>query len=178
VVAGAFLFSWLAAAGIGGAARGASEAAANAVPAVAQNLAQNGDNEGYFVDMLLRSTTPTGEAGGNDSRAQIGRILSRSIQDGKVTLAPDDRTYLAQMVAARTGASQADAEARVDSIVSQLNDAQQKARATADEARKRAAQFSIAIAIAMVIGAFIAGLTAALGGRTRVEPDSSLRRAR
>jgi hypothetical protein len=178
VVAGAFLFSWLAAAGIGGAARGASEAAANAVPAVAQNLAQNGDNEGYFVDMLLRSTTPTGEAGGNDSRAQIGRILSRSIQDGKVTLAPDDRTYLAQMVAARTGASQADAEARVDSIVSQLNDAQQKARATADEARKRAAQFSIAIAIAMVIGAFIAGLTAALGGRTRDEPDSSLRRAR
>jgi hypothetical protein len=177
VVAGAFLFTWLTAAGVGAAARGASEAAASAAPAVAQTMAQNGDSEGYFVDMLLRSTTPTGEAGGEDPRAQILRILGRSIQDGKVSLAPDDRTYLAQMVAAKTGTSQADAEARVDSVVTGLNDAQQKVRAAADEARKRAAQFSIATAIAMAIGAFIAALAAALGGRTRDMPDGGLRRA-
>jgi hypothetical protein len=71
--------------------------------------------------------------------------------------------------------NQADAESRVDAIVNQLNEAQQKARAAADEARKRTAQVSILSAVAMVIGAFIGAAAAALGGRMRDEPDSGYR---
>ena len=89
-------------------------------------------------------------------------------------LSPEDKTYLAQTVAAQTGVSQADAEKRVDAIVTQLNEAQAKARAAADEARKRAAQLSILMALAMAIGAFIASAAAALGGNMR--DDENLHR--
>jgi len=51
-----------------------------------------------------------------------------------------DRTYVAQVVAARTGLSQADAEKRVSDIVAQAKDAKEKAvdaaKAAAEAARK------------------------------------------
>jgi hypothetical protein len=174
----AAMIAAFAASGVGGAARGASEAAVGAAAGAAQAVAQNdGADSGYFTDMLLRTTNPVVAVDRRDVRAETSRILMRSLQDGKVTLSPEDRSYLAQQVAARTGSSQADAEKRVDAIVTQLNDAQQKARAAADELRKRTAQLSIMHAIAMAIGAFIAATAAALGGRTRDEPDSGYRTA-
>ena len=51
---------------------------------------------------------------------------------------------------------QPEAEQRVDTVANQLNDAEQKVGQAADVARKRAAQLSIATALAMLIGAFIA----------------------
>jgi hypothetical protein len=54
-------------------------------------------------------------------------------------------------------------------VANQLNDAEQKVRQAADVARKRAAQLSIATALSMLIGAFIASAAAALGGRIRDE---------
>jgi hypothetical protein len=165
-----------AASGVGGAARGASEAAVGAASGAAQAATQNGDaDSGYFIDMLLRTTNPIVDVSRRDVRAETSRILMQSLQDGKVTLSPEDRSYLAQQVAARTGSNQADAEKRVDAIVTQLNDAQQKVRAAADEVRKRTAQFSIMNAIALAIGAFIGATAAALGGRARDEPDSGYR---
>jgi hypothetical protein len=82
-------------------------------------------------------------------------------------LSPDDRTYLSQLVAARIGISQPDAEKRVDTLVAQANDAQAKVRAAADEARKRAAQLSIMLTLSMAIGAFVASAAAAYGGSIR-----------
>jgi hypothetical protein len=168
-VAGAVLFALATAHGVAGAARGAADAAALAV---ATAPPAPGSAQGYFVDLLLRTTNPVVEVSKRDTRAETERILERSIQDGKVTLAPEDKTYIAQMVAARTGANQVDAETRVDQIVTQLNDAEQKARAAADEARKRTSQVAILTALSMVIGAFIAAAAAALGGRARDDQDS------
>jgi type VI protein secretion system component VasF len=84
-------------------------------------------------------------------------------------LSPEDRTYLAQLVAARAGISQPEAEQRVDRLVKQMNDAQTKIREAADAARKRAAQLSIMLALSMVIGAFVASVAAAYGGSIRDE---------
>ena len=89
------------------------------------------------------------------------------MQDGKVVLSPEDKTYLAQLVAARAGVSQSEAEQRVDAFVNQVNAAAQKLREAADLARKRAAQLSIGMALSMVVGAFIASAAAALGGSVR-----------
>jgi hypothetical protein len=78
-----------------------------------------------------------------------------------------DRAYVAQMVAARTGIAQPEAEKRVDDVVAQLNAAETKARQAADAARKAAATASILTALSMLIGAFIACAAAALGGMER-----------
>ena len=65
------------------------------------------------------------------------------------SVSPSDKTYLAQLVAARTGLSQADAEKRLDEVTA-------KAKADADAARKAGAYLSIFTALSMLIGAFIA----------------------
>ena len=80
-----------------------------------------------------------------------------------------DRTYLAHLVAARTGLSQSDAEKRVDEVIAKTKAADMKARQVADAARKAAATASIFTAVSMLIGAFIAAAAAALGGRHRDE---------
>jgi hypothetical protein len=117
---------------------------------------------------MFRSTNPA-DATRADFRTETVRILGHSTQDGKVVLSPEDRTYLAQLVAARAGISQPEAEQRVDSLVKQVNDAQTKIREAADAARKRAAQLSIMLALSMVVGAFVASVAAAYGGSIRDE---------
>ena len=101
---------------------------------------------GYFVDTMFRSANPSdgdkASAGG-----ETARILAQSTHDGQVALSPGDKAYLAQLVAAKTGIAQPDAEQRVDSAVAQVNDASLKARQAADTARKRAAQLSIVTAL-------------------------------
>jgi len=172
-VAGALVFASVTASGVSGVAKGTSDVAAAATSRAAQTGVQNGhagagDGSAYFVDSMFRSTN-SADGDKADSPAEATRILGRSIQDGRIVLSPADKAYMAQMVAARTGLSQPEAEQRVDTVVNQLNDAEQKVRQAADVARKRAAQLSIATALSMLIGAFIASAAAALGGRIRDE---------
>jgi len=176
-VVGALIFASVTASGVSGVAKGTTEiAGAAAVGAGAASAGKQGNRSGdanggnaYFVDTLFRSSNPT-DADKGDPRAETARILARSVQDdGHVALSPADRTYVAQLVAARTGISQPDAEQRVDNVVNQLNDAEQKARQAADTVRKRTAQLSIVTALAMLIGAFVASAAAAVGGGIRDE---------
>jgi hypothetical protein len=172
-VAGALVFASVTASGVSGVAKGTSDVAAAAASRAAQAGVQNGhagagDRSAYFVDTMFRSAN-SADGDKADSPAEATRILVRSIQDGRVVLSPADKAYMAQMVAARTGLSQPEAEQRVDTVANQLNDAEQKVRQAADVARKRAAQLSIATALSMLIGAFIASAAAALGGRIRDE---------
>ncbi len=76
-----------------------------------------------------------------------------------------DRSYLAQLVATRTGIPEADAQKRVDDAIVQAKAAAATARDAADQARKAASALSIFTALSMVIGAFIASVAAAYGGR-------------
>ncbi len=154
---------------------GATQVAAGAVSGGAQGVTQAAarsggnpaDPTGYFVDSLYRSERPSPNASNQDVRSETARILAVGIRDGDVS-APD-KTYLAQLVATRTGLSQADAEKRVDDVIAQQKLAELKAREAVDAARKAAAYLSIFIGLSMLIGAFIASAAGALGGRQRDE---------
>ncbi|HVY20000.1 MAG TPA: hypothetical protein VHA70_07940 [Bauldia sp.] len=102
-----------------------------------------------------------------DVRAEAGRILAQSIAAGQISA--DDRTYLASLVASSTGVPQADAEARVDAAVNDAKNA-------ADTARSAAAKASLFLAISLLVGAFIACVAGALGGRERDEDEVRLSR--
>jgi hypothetical protein len=173
-VAGALMIAGVTASGVSGVARGTTDVAATAAAGAASAGANHGGahsgNPGseYFVDTMFRSANPT-DGDKASAGAETARILAQSTHDGQVGLSAGDKAYLAQLVAAKTGIAQPDAEQRVDSVIAQVNDASLKARQAADTARKRAAQLSIVTALAMLIGAFIASAAAALGGNIREE---------
>ena len=127
----------------------------------------------YFSDMLLRAAPAagTGEAGSTvaDQRVEIGKIFATSLSTGN--LAADDRAYLGQVVASRTGWTQAEAEARVDAVYARAAkaaaDAKAKAQQAADTARKAGAHTALWMFVALLLGAFVASLAATFGGRQR-----------
>ncbi|RUX94271.1 MULTISPECIES: hypothetical protein [unclassified Mesorhizobium] len=153
-----------------GAAMGASAgASANAGGAAADNATS------YLVDSLFRPADPsklTAVSPDGDAAAigQASRILVASAAAGEIST--DDRTYLSQLVAARTGLSEADAKARVNALVAKVQDAKVKAQQAADTARKGSATFALLGALSLVIGAFIASAAAALGGRQRDDEEA------
>lgn len=101
---------------------------------------------------------PSG-ANSNQSRAEVLRLWTASFQ-GSQDLSAGDNTYVAQVVAARTGMSQADAEKRVNDVIVE-------AKTAADTARKGAARLSFWLTAAMLFGAFAASLAAVEGGSLR-----------
>jgi hypothetical protein len=90
-------------------------------------------------------------------RGEVARIFARDLGSN---FPAADRTYLAQMVTARTGMSQPDAEKRVSEVIDQ-------AKAAADQARRAAAKLSLWLTASMLIGAFSASLAAIEGGQLR-----------
>src|SRR3954447_7676431 len=96
---------------------------------------------------------------------QASRILAAGLANGDVP--PADRSYLAQLVAARTGIAPAEAQKRVDDVITRTKDAQAKAKEAADAARKATAQLAMFTALSMLIGAFIASAAAAYAGGLR-----------
>jgi hypothetical protein len=147
--------------------------AANAAGQSAQ-AGNQGDMTGYFVDSLLRPADPSRPAAtGPDveqaTSAQAARILTMGAVQGEVT--QDDRAYLTNLVAARTGLSQQDAQARVEATLNKANELKSKAQKAADDARKASATAAILGALSMVIGAFIASVAGAIGGKQRDDDE-------
>jgi hypothetical protein len=161
----------------GGIAREGARAASNVMGAAAQGAAQNmqsspGSVGAYSVDTLLRAApsangaAPAADASNpTETRAEVTRILATALSDEG--LSESDKAYLVQLVASRTGLSPAEAQQRVDTVVSQVKAAEVKARQAADQARKVASITAIFTALSMLIGAFIACVAAAIGGRER-----------
>jgi hypothetical protein len=139
--------------------------------------------DSYFVDQLFRGTTASAAAGSepaaatmqqpttavgtsdtaasqsDDARSEATPIFERSVSG---TAADADRTYLVELVSARTGLAPAEAEQRVDQVVA-------AAKQAADEARKTAALAAIMTALSLLVGAFIAAVAGGLGGSYRDE---------
>jgi len=168
VITAAFLAS--AAASMAGRAVQAT-ATAGAVAAVNGAAGQANDRtfdpNAYFVDMLFRSDRLN--ADGNEAvRAETGRILVNALRQDDVPEVPEaDKAYLVQVVSARTGLSQADAERRVSDVITQARNTALQARQATDTARKAASHLSLWIFAALLIGAFCASLAATIGGRQR-----------
>jgi hypothetical protein len=141
---------------------GASTASVSAI----QSAGSGGPTD-YYVDLLLRSN-PTASPTTTDlgaTRSEIARILMNGLRVGDVP-APD-RAYMVQLIAARVGISQEDADKRVSEVINQ-------AKTALDNARKAAAQLSLWLTASLLIGAFSASLAATEGGYVRDNWNPSL----
>src|SRR5450631_2435053 len=138
--------------------------AAGVTPGAVSSASRTGPLDGY-VDTLLRSNAPaaqnSGQNSGNasDSRGEMVRLFTSSFRNGG-DLKPADREYVSKVVAARTGLSQADADKRVNDVVTQI-------KADMDAARKAAAQLAFWLTASLLLGAFCASLAATEGGGLR-----------
>ncbi len=149
-----------------------ARAAAGAAGAAAHTAGAAGPDS-YLIDILFRPSAPpaAGQAGARqpgEMRAESARILAEDVANGDVP--PADRTYLAQLVAAQTGLSDADARKRVEDVVAQAKSAQATLLRSLDNTRKAASNFAFFTGFSLVIGAFVASAAGALGGHQRDEP--------
>lgn len=177
-VAGFLASSLTSLAGAGASAAGqAAMAAGVAGGSAASASASDTDTAGpgmataYFTDALLRPQNISNRASEDNgaATAEISRILLQGAANGSV---PDgDKTYIAGIVSARTGLSEADARARVDTVLKQIDDAKVAAQAAADKARKAAATSALIGSLSLLVGAFIAAAAAAFGGHQRDEEE-------
>lgn len=147
-------------------ASGAASAASSAAGAAA-----NGDSSNYFVDMLLRPGSPA--AANSEQPAQTASEVSRILLNAAATgeMPAEDRAYLDQLVASRTGLSEADAKARVDGVLTRIDEAKKSAQEAAETARKVGATTAFMTALSLLIGAFISSVAAAIGGRQRDQDE-------
>ena len=178
---------------VAGSAGAAVVAAGGAAMTADANDSRGGDGiSGYFIDSLFRPATATASgapaAPGTDTaaavapladgrstpvtqpqRTEVTRIFANALHTGAL---PDtDKKYVAQLLAQRTGMSQADAEKRVSDTYAtykkNIDDATLKAKEAADSARKAAAYGSLWMFVALLCGAFVASFSATWGGRRR-----------
>jgi hypothetical protein len=111
----------------------------------------------YDIDRLLRSERrPSGEI--TTIRAEVGRILLTASSHRGIT--PNDKTYLTHLVAAQTGISATEAQARV-------NDVAARAKQNLDRARHVALLIGFMAGAAALIGAVAAWHAAVAAGRHR-----------
>lgn len=115
------------------------------------------DPNEYFIDTLFRSESAKPDSNSTSVRGEAGRIFANALRQADISA---DKSYLAQLVAARTGLSQADAEKRVSDVFA-------RAQQTADTARKTVAHSLLWAFLALLIGAFCASFAATIGGRQR-----------
>jgi VIT1/CCC1 family predicted Fe2+/Mn2+ transporter len=97
--------------------------------------------------------------------AQAETILAEGMTNGGVS--STDQTYLTQLVSEHTGLAPADAQARVQDVLNQQQAAITKAKQAADATRKASAAAAIYTFVSLLIGAFIASVAGAIGGRLR-----------
>jgi len=120
--------------------------------------AQGDDPNTYFLDTLFRADTHNADRSDAQVAAETKLIYANALRQGNL---PDsDRTYLAKLVAAKTGVDQTAAEQRVSRVFAELQRA-------SEVARKAAAHLSLWLFIALLIGAFSASYAATIGGRER-----------
>ena len=153
-----------------GVARTAASVVSTATQAVgtgAAQLAQNANPLAYSVDVLFRTGNPQTPESATDSVAQAGRILARSAAQGSISA--EDKSYLAQMIATRTGLAQPEAEQRIDQVMASIKTAADEAKAAADKVRRTSVIVAFVTAASLVVSAAAAWWAAGMGGRHRDE---------
>lgn len=128
----------------------------------------------YAVDLLLRPAPTTAGAdvkapAANDDvvRGEANRIFTSAIANR--ALSQRDYDYLTQVVVARTGLPQAEAQQRVQQATAEAKDLEIKAREQADKARKSGIFMGFMAAASLLISMIAAIVAAAAGGRHRDE---------
>jgi len=137
-------------------AGGAAPRGSNGTTAAAGEGALNPN--AYFVNTLLRSNGGAADRNDVTERASVETTFAHALREGAIP--PADSAYLSQVVSARTGVSQGEAEKRVSDIFAQ-------AQQSEDLARKALAHFSLWLFVALLSGAFCASYAGTIGGRQR-----------
>jgi hypothetical protein len=153
-VVGAILLASPATALLGGATAGAVQTAGSSQA--------TGPMDGYVDGLLRTDNPPAGNAANTNSdetRQEMVRLFTADFRNGGEP-STADRSYVAKIVAARTGLSQADADKRVNDVITQV-------KADLDKARKAAEHLAIWLTLSLFIGAFSAALAATEGGGLR-----------
>jgi len=169
--------------GMAGSAVNNGTRAATAIQATNQTATR------YYVDLLFRENANPNAAADNggsaigapgaapapaasvpgmtdqEMRNEASTILNEGMTAGGVS--STDQTYLAQLVSEKTGLAPADAQERVTDVLNRENAAIVKAKQVADASRKAASGAAIYTFVSLLIGAFIACVAGAIGGRLR-----------
>ncbi len=130
-----------------------------AVQGAASASRSSGPMAGY-VDALLRSDAPASQQrNASETRDELDRLLVSGFRNGS-DLKPADREYVSKVVARQTGLSQADADKRINEVVTQ-------AKSDLDATRKATAQLAFWLTASLLVGAFCSSLAATEGGGLR-----------
>jgi hypothetical protein len=131
-------------------------AAASMVGSAPRELAADArtanDPRAYFIDRLFRSAAAASQPVDVPVQAEAGRILANMLGRPDADRA-EDEAYLAKLVAARTGLSQAEVSL--------------EARQAENAARQATSHLLLWTFLALLMGAFSASLAATIGGRQR-----------
>ena len=139
VAVGAWLATW----SISSAVKGGAELSKSGASSTSSGESSVAAPLAYGVDTLLRpnESAPAGKSASADasqmadaSQRDVSSILAASGANG--SLSGDDRARVAQIVAARDGLREADAQNRVDGVFAQVKAAANKVRNANDAARK------------------------------------------
>jgi len=166
----------IAAGGISAVVNAVGSAAAtvtNAAATVAEDAGGAVDPTAYYADWLFRPVAPAEGAAPSvppvadttTARAEAGRILAQSAISG--TLSDADRAYLGQLVAVNSGMAADQATARVDEVMTAVDQAKTQASAAAETARKTAVLAAFLTAASFLVSAVAAFWAAQKGGDHR-----------
>jgi hypothetical protein len=121
-------------------------------------IASQNDPNQYFIDTLFRGTTVNPDSNDLSTRTEVGTMFAKALTEG--SLSKTDRAYLTQLIAARTGLSPNDADARASEVFVRTREA-------LETTRKNTAHSLLWAFLALLIGAFCASFAATFGGRHR-----------
>ena len=130
----------------------------SAAAAAAGTVTNVAEPNGYYVDALFRSDRVANGPNDGSAQAEAGRIFANALAQGQIGGA--DQLYLARLISAKTGITEADAETRVLNTIA-------AARQTEDTARKVTAHLLLWFFLSLLAGAFSASYAATIGGRQR-----------
>ena len=115
---------------------------------------------GPILSIVSSAPTPqSSQPADVSAQAEAGRILVNILRH-KDSGGADDEPYLAKLVSAKTGLSQAEAARRVSQV-------SLEARQAEDAARQTASRLLLWSFLALLMGAFAASYAATIGGRQR-----------
>jgi len=107
----------------------------------------------------------SGGRGEDESRGVAARIVANAVATGHISDA--DRSYLAELAGRRAGVTGPEAQGGTGDLVAGLAAGGESAKQAEDRVRKAASEASLYLALSLLIGAFVASVAAALGGRER-----------
>ncbi len=145
----------------GGGASGAAQPAQRS----AMTATSPGDR---YVDHLVRRDTAAPQPASADdaTRGELSRYLTGATVPGVVS-AQEDRADAVRLIAARSGVSETDADARLDATLMRM-------KSDLDAARKATSSMALWLTGSLLLGAFASSLAATEGGRVRDRASTTL----